>query len=64
MVVSRDQELWAIALDIERRLGADGPRYIAEQIGRLALEQDPGGVDLWAEVARRYETLMARRFPN
>ncbi len=57
--VTRDQELWALALSIERKHGAYGPRVIAETIGRYALEGEEGAVDLWKQVAERYERLAA-----
>ena len=56
-MMSRDQELWAVALWVEKRHGADGPRYIAEQVGRLALLDDSAGVDRWREVASRFDQL-------
>lgn len=43
---------------VERRHDADGFRFIAEKIGKLALESESGGVDLWREVAARFDTLM------
>lgn len=55
--MTRDQELWAIVLHVEREHGGDGPAFIAEQIGRNALEGEQGGIELWTEVARRYERL-------
>lgn len=58
---TRDQELWALALSIEREHGADGPRIIAEKIGAFALAGEAGAVELWSEVARRYEGMIAGR---
>jgi hypothetical protein len=55
-----DQELWAVALWVEKHRGADGPRYIAEQIGRLALEGDEAGVEMWRKVAERFDQLSLR----
>lgn len=52
--MTRDQELWAMALHVERHQGANGPRYIVEQIERNARLGELGGVDLWEEVARRF----------
>ncbi len=42
-----------MALWVEQNHGQDGPRYIAEQIGRLAFAGDAQGVKMWKEVARR-----------
>ena len=58
--MTRDQELWAMALHVERHHGADGPSFIAEQIGRNALAGEPGGIELWEGVARRYRQLSER----
>lgn len=46
-----EQEIWAVALWVEKQRGADGLSYIAEQIGRLALEADQGGMAMWKKVA-------------
>lgn len=46
-----------MALRVEREHGADGPHYIAEQIERNEAGGEPGGVDLWQEVARRFQQL-------
>ena len=44
--MNRDQELWGVALWVEKRHGADGPRFIAEQVGRLALAGEDRGVTM------------------
>lgn len=56
--MTRDQEIWGIALWVEKNHGESGPKFIAEQIGRLASEGDNEGISLWREVARRYEELI------
>jgi hypothetical protein len=55
--VTRDQELWGVALWVEKQHGANGPRWIAEQVGRLALANDAVGVAMWKAVAARYHSL-------
>lgn len=57
VTIERDKELWALALHVERKHGADGPRYIAEQVGKYALAGEQGGVDLRRELARRFDQL-------
>lgn len=52
--MTRDKELWALALWVEKHHGPDGPRFIAEKLGELALAGETGGVDLWKAVAERY----------
>lgn len=59
MALDRDKELWALALWVEKHHGADGPRFIAEKVGKFALEGEQGGVDLWRGVAERYGSLRA-----
>lgn len=58
-MLTRDKELWALALWVEKHHGAKGPCFIAERVGRFALYGDAGGVDLWRAVAQRYSSLTA-----
>lgn len=58
MTLTSDQELWAMALHVEREHGAEGPAFIAEQIERNALAGEPAGVNLWRDVARRFDQLV------
>jgi len=52
-----------VALWVDKHHGADGPRHIAEQIGRLALEGDGGGIALWKKVAARLSELQRVKRP-
>jgi hypothetical protein len=52
-----DQELWGVALWVEKQHGAEGPRWIGEQAGRLALTNDADGVAMWRGVEARFERL-------
>lgn len=54
MSVTREQELWAIALWVDREHGKDGERFIAERVLHFDAEGDEGGKQLWMDVARRY----------
>lgn len=58
--LSQDQELWGMALWVENTHGSNAPAFIAEQIGRLAQKGEDGGVELWQEVAHRFEQLEQR----
>lgn len=58
MPITRDQEIWGIALWIEKRHGNGGWLHIAQQQDRLLAEGDFDGVDLWREVGRRYDELL------
>jgi hypothetical protein len=55
---SREHELWALALSIQRKHGGDGQRVIAENIAAFALAGEGGAVKLWHEIARRYAQLV------
>lgn len=46
-----------MALWVEKTHGEQGPKYIAEQIGRLAVAGETKGMRLWTEVARRFDDL-------
>lgn len=60
MTLTRDKEIWAIALWVEKHHGADGVHYIADQIATLAQEQDKAGMAMWLEVAERFEALITQ----
>lgn len=46
-----------MALWVEKNHGERGREFIAEQIGRLALNGESDGIHLWTEVARRFDKL-------
>lgn len=52
-----DKELWACANQVTKMRGDDAPRFVAEQIGALALEGDAQGVATWKAIARRLAEL-------
>lgn len=62
--ITYEQELWAMALWVEKNHGPEGPRFIAEQVGRFALEGDEGGVALWHQVAERFDALQRTEMPH
>ena len=57
MVLTRDQELWGVALWVEKNHGDGGPFYIASQVERLASKGDEAGVAMWRTVADRFDQL-------
>ena len=59
--MTRDQEVWAVALWVESHHGANGPAFIAEQMGVLALKYDTAGIQKWFEVATAYDQIMESR---
>jgi hypothetical protein len=56
-MMTRDQELWGMALWVERTHGVHGWFYIAQQQDRLLEEGDYEGVAVWRTVAERFERL-------
>lgn len=59
--MTHDEETLAIALLIQREHGADGYRYIADQIGAVALKGDLAGIARWKEVAHAFSQIEAHR---
>lgn len=57
MTITRDQELWSLALWVEREHGEDGDRFIAERVLHFEETGEAGGQELWLQVARRYVEL-------
>ena len=55
---SEDEQRWAEAMEIERLHGDDGPRWIAERIGALALAGDEDGVERFRRIALCYAGLL------
>lgn len=61
MTLTRDQELWGMALWVERTHGDQGPHFIGERIDALAQSGEEEGVRLWRAVGRRFECLADRQ---
>ena len=57
MSLTRDQELWGVALWVEKAHSDAGWLFIAQQQDRLLAEGDLDGVAMWREVSQRYEQL-------
>lgn len=58
MTLTREAELWGIALWVEKTHGEAGWLHIAQQQDRLLAEGDLAGVKLWRAVAERFEQLL------
>lgn len=61
MTLTRDQELWGMALWVEKHHGDAGGEFIASKIDQLNRAGAQDGGRLWQNVARRYEQLVERR---
>ena len=57
MISTRDQELWGVALWVEKTHGESGWFHIAQQRDRLLKEGDLDGEAMWREVSLRYNLL-------
>ena len=57
MPLTHDQELWGVALWVEKTHADAGWLFIAQQQDRLLAEGDLDGVAMWREVSKRYEKL-------
>lgn len=55
--MTRDQELWGMALWVEKTHGGNGWFHIAQQQDRLLAEGDLEGMKLWRSVGARWEKL-------
>ena len=56
-MVTRDQELWALALWVEKHHGGSGAKFIAGKLAQLEEQGETGGVKMWRQVWRRYADL-------
>ena len=57
MTLSKDKELWAVALWVEEHHGDMGDLYIAHQMDRLLDEGDLDGMAMWRKVRERFKSL-------
>lgn len=65
MSLSRDQEVWGMALWVEKNHGANGWLYIAQEQDRMLAAGDFEGMKLWRAVGERFEQLQPDRpLPN
>lgn len=59
-----DQELWGVALWVEKTHGENGTHFIEQQVARLATDGDHNGIEMWRAVAERYNQLCERGSVN
>ena len=59
MPLTRDQELWACAIAIERQHGEGAFLHAAMEIDRLNAEGERDAAGVWREVLKRLEALEA-----
>lgn len=59
MVLTWDQELWGVALWVDKNHGDQGEAYVAGQIERLAAAGNAGGEAMWRDIDNRLKQLRA-----
>jgi hypothetical protein len=64
MTLTREKEIWGIAIWVEKKHGSEGWFYIAQQMDRLLAVADFDGMTLWKEVSERYEKLTTEELKN
>ena len=52
--VTREQNLWAMALRVDHEYGEDGERFITERVLHFDEIGHKAGKQLWMDVARRF----------
>ena len=57
MSMSRDQELWACALEVERQHGRAAFLHASMEIDRLDADGERDAAAVWREVLKRIEAL-------
>jgi hypothetical protein len=57
MTLTREKEIWAIALCVEKHHGNDGDLYVAQQMDRLVAEGELDGMAMWRQLAERFRRL-------
>jgi hypothetical protein len=61
VTLTREQELWGVALWVEKAHGNRGSSFIAEKVDALARCGEKDGARLWQEIARRFDRLADRQ---
>ena len=60
MPLTRDQELWACALEVERRQGPGAFLHASMEVDRLVAQDERAATEVWREVLERIEFLEAQ----
>lgn len=55
-----EREMWALALNVERKYGRDAPHHIEERMAAASLAGNDRAVRLWRQVAACYDKLASR----
>ena len=57
MPVTREQEIWVSALNVERKHGENAARYIAQRVTAFEQSGQSEALALWRKVQHRYEQM-------
>lgn len=60
LTLTREQELWGMALWVEKHHGDVGDEFISSKIDHLRAVGEKDGAKLWQDVALRYQQLHKR----
>ncbi|NKB15991.1 MAG: hypothetical protein HC774_02265 [Sphingomonadales bacterium] len=63
MAVTRDHEIWAMALWVEKHHEIEGDDFIADRIASLEANGEQAGAALWLQVQKRYSQLRTGVIP-
>lgn len=63
MVMNREQEIWGMALWVEKHHEANGHDFIAARIASLESDGDHQGAQIWRQVESRYAQLRTGLIP-
>jgi len=58
--MTKNELVWAGALEFERQHGERAAVFVAERIGALALANDPGRVERWRSIAHCLDSLISK----
>jgi hypothetical protein len=60
-IPTREEELLAVALRIERNYELHGAAHLAQMLGAAALQQDHVQISFWKAVIAQYDRLSLRK---
>ena len=63
IVMTLEQEIWGMALWVEKHHETDGHGFIADRIASLEADGEHGGANLWRGVEKRYSQLRIGLIP-
>ena len=59
--MTRDEELWACALEVIKQHGDEAPLHVGRRIYDLTLKGELAGVETWMAIAEKIDALNAAK---